>query len=320
MGSIRLLGPPSFVKPLTRLIYAGKAELPPNQLETNYSSDQRLDEEFNRRIDELVRDPNLSRRERGRLIAGKLRCQLSRFRHEWPAFEDQSRLDDLVSEFHSVYSEYAKNQDVSKVMSLLVAVMTDDKNRRLFRITETRVRGILAPFVDAEDDELRNAALAFADRVTLDPGVPVAIQAMTFDGEPFDTRNLVGKIVMVDHWDTNCAPCISAMPALHDTYLEYKDRGFEVVSIAYDGASRRKVVERYKSEMGLTWTTLNGEGLWGAVAAKYGLDGFPSYMLLDREGKFVAGNDELRNVSNLPQLLDEMLVRESVEKNAGTIH
>lgn len=92
--------------------------------------------------------------------------------------------------------------------------------------------------------------------------------------------------------------------------LDYKDRGFEVVSIGYDASSERRRVLRIKNELGLTRTTLNGEGQWEEISNKYGFSGFPHYMLLDRDGKLYRGSVRT-TPANLRILFDEMLAEET---------
>ncbi len=187
-------------------------------------------------------------------------------------------------------------------------------------LSETRLQSILAPYADSTEERFRQFVASVLSPVELRVGTPVQIEAPTLDGLPFDTMKLEGKIVLVDHWDTNCAPCIAAMPVIHDIYEKYKDRGFEVVSIAYDGTSSRRAVDRIKERFGLTWITLNGEGLWGAMAARFGYPGYPQYMLLDRTGRWVAGTEEMGNGANLEALLNAMLTAKEAEKETATVH
>lgn len=77
---------------------------------------------------------------------------------------------------------------------------------------------------------------------------------------------------------------------------------------------------RIDRELGLTWTTLNGEGQWEEISEKYGYVGFPQYMLLNRDGTLYAGTGEVDMGRNLEALLDEMLAAEVTEKKAATIH
>ena len=305
-------GAPRLVADFNWSVFSGDRGWPRGEFAT-------LDHEYHQRIETLLQDEASSVRQRATALSGRLNCKKTRIIWDGRGY-DRKDFQALVSEFHQAFEKFAGQPKIDSSMYGLLLSVTKPMYRNRWELSDTDLASIAAPFLLAADDVLRNAAVAVSDRVDLEQGVPVAVQAPTLDGAPFDTRDLLGKIVLVDHWDTNCAPCISAMPALHDTYLDYKDRGFEVVSIAYDGASRRRIVERYKSEMGLTWTTLNGEGLWGAVAAKYGLDGFPSYMLLNRDGEFVAGNDELRDVSNLPRILEEIFAAEASKIEATTVN
>ena len=128
------------------------------------------------------------------------------------------------------------------------------------------------------------------------------------------------KIVLVDFWATTCASCIQAMPRIHDVYIGYRDRGFEVVSVALDGKARRRQVLRIKAEQGLTWTTVVGDDVREAIFDVYGLSGVPQYMLLDRDGRLYASTTEIDNGRNLEALLDEMLAAEAAEKVATTVH
>ena len=194
---------------------------------------------------------------------------------------------------------------LSRLLSDDVGVLSD------YGLTDFELSVFLKKFLQSSDPEIRSVADAFINRVSLVPGSLISLQAPTLDGDALvETEDHIGKIVLLDHWDTNCAPCIAAFPGIHETYLKYQDQGFEVLSIAYDGESQRKAVERIKERMGLTWTTLNGEGLWPAVAAKYGYPGYPQYMLLDREGRWVAGTAEMGNGANLEALLEDLLAEE----------
>ena len=101
------------------------------------------------------------------------------------------------------------------------------------------------------------------------------------------------KVVLVDHWATTCSSCIAAMPDLHELYLELKSQGFEVISIVYDGTSKRRRVDRVINELSLTWPTVDGEGQWQSVRDRYGYNGFPQYMLLNRKGELIADTADL---------------------------
>lgn len=167
--------------------------------------------------------------------------------------------------------------------------------------------------------EVREVALQAMDYLDLRL-TPFELELPTSSGENFDIAGLRGKIVLLDHWETTCGPCIAAKPMIRDVYHQYKARGFEVVAIAYDGRRNEKTVRRIKTELGLNWVSLVGDGRFDDFVGRFGLRGFPQYFLLDRDGTLYAGSGEVDQGRNLEALLDEMLAAEAAEKEASTVH
>ena len=310
---------PSHRGDLPALLFSGGNVHPMNAIGAQLEKDNRLYDDLEVKIQRLISRQDLTAEERDKAVATDFICRQNRVRYEWSHWQDKKRILALAKQGLQALRQSSGLPTTSKTLAEFIRYFSSSKRNQIYGLTDTELSSIVSPFLDAKHEELRATARAYFERVELVPGARVRVEAPTMSGAPFDTEDLEGKIVLLDHWDTQCAPCIAAMPSIHETYLEYKDRGFEVVSIAYDGESRRNAVDRYKHEMGLTWTTLNGEGLWGGVSVKYGLTGFPSYMLLDREGRFVAGNDELRDVSKLPEILDEVLAADASVPESATV-
>lgn len=187
-------------------------------------------------------------------------------------------------------------------------------------IRENDIDQFLTPMLDSDISELRALAEGWFRTREL-RAKPLQFAAPRLSGELFDVEDLRGNIVLLDFWTTSCSACIEAMPRIHDIYKEYRSRGFEVVSVNFDADRNRKRVERIEEELGLTWTTLNAENQWGEANARFGWGNIlPVYMLLNREGKLVAGTEEIEYGRNLRQLLDEMLAAEAAGIDAATIH
>lgn len=55
--------------------------------------------------------------------------------------------------------------------------------------------------------------------------------AETFDGQLLDSRNLLGKVVVLNFWYAGCAPCRAEMPDLAEIANEYEDQGVVVVGV-----------------------------------------------------------------------------------------
>lgn len=101
-------------------------------------------------------------------------------------------------------------------------------------------------------------------------------------GKDFTLSSLRGKYVILDFWGSWCVWCIKGFPKLKEYYAKYKDR-LEIVGIScHDTESRWKAaVKKYK----LPWLNVfEGES---NITKTYNVDGFPTTILIDPEGKII---------------------------------
>ncbi len=119
----------------------------------------------------------------------------------------------------------------------------------------------------------------------------------TITGDNLALSSLRGNYVLVDFWASWCRPCREENPNVIKAYNDFKEKGFDVLSISLDrdSAAWKKAVE----EDGLAWSqVIDGSG---DIATKYGVSSIPFTLLLDKDGKIVAKNlrgEELTNKLN----------------------
>lgn len=107
-----------------------------------------------------------------------------------------------------------------------------------------------------------------------------------------------GGYLLIDFWASWCPPCRKENPNLVKTYEEFKDKGFNIVSVSLDSSleSWKKAINKDNLE----WTQLIDRKAWnGDGIKKYGIRLIPSNFLIDSNGKILAKNlkgDNLRNV------------------------
>lgn len=93
---------------------------------------------------------------------------------------------------------------------------------------------------------------------------------------------LKGKVVLIDFWIKNCGPCIQSVPQLNELYEKFKNNNFEIVSInAYDSKNE---VGWFSNKYHIKYSVLL-EGK--SVAEKYGVAGFPTFIIADKKGNVV---------------------------------
>lgn len=114
------------------------------------------------------------------------------------------------------------------------------------------------------------------------------------DGKLISLDQFKGKYLLLDFWGSWCGPCRASNPHLKELYATYKGKGFEILGIACEKApnladaisSWKKAIEKD----GLPWAqVINNETDSKVDLIKlYGIDAYPTKILLDTNGNIVA--------------------------------
>lgn len=101
-------------------------------------------------------------------------------------------------------------------------------------------------------------------------------------GKDVSLNDFAGEYVVLEFWGTWCGYCIRELPRLKTCYLKYRNKA-EFIGIDYKDhrQSWLKAISKY----GLNWTNLIAEN--DEVREKYGVEGFPTKIIIDKEGKIV---------------------------------
>lgn len=118
-----------------------------------------------------------------------------------------------------------------------------------------------------------------------------------------------GKIYLFDFWATWCGPCIEAMPDLAQTAREYADKNVVVIPVTtLSNRNGMPAVEAYVEKVGkrfgLTFgvcRTKKMEDTWYHAA---GAEGFPTTLIVDKEGKLAFIGQPMEVADVLPQVVD----------------
>jgi len=104
------------------------------------------------------------------------------------------------------------------------------------------------------------------------------------DGAVLDSKDLAGKVTVIDFWGTWCKPCLAEVPSYNQFYQAYREKNVRFVALAADSGTRdeiRDAVNRLKIEYPVaapSWTELD---LFGNIEA------FPTTLIFDAKGKLV---------------------------------
>jgi peroxiredoxin len=114
---------------------------------------------------------------------------------------------------------------------------------------------------------------------TPEPAPDFALPAM--DGGELRLSELRGQVVMINFWATWCGPCRQEMPLLQQLQVKYEPLGFTLVGINVEpeSAGARAWLEKVPVTFPILFDRQN------EVAGRFGVQGMPSSVFIDRTGK-----------------------------------
>lgn len=131
---------------------------------------------------------------------------------------------------------------------------------------------------DSPDADSQGAAEAPAGpgEGTVAPGFSLP----TLKGGTFDLADSSGKVVVLDFWATWCGPCVRGLPTVSAVMKDYESKGvvFAAVNLQED-ADHVKQFMQDKS-----WDFPVALDSDGAVAGKFGVNGIPHSVMIDKKG------------------------------------
>lgn len=114
------------------------------------------------------------------------------------------------------------------------------------------------------------------------------------------------QIYLVDIWGTWCGPCIKEMPYLHKAYEEYQAKGFTIFSIAIH--DKYDAVKSFREkEWSMPWShsfIKDDSTLEDEIVSKFEVYGVPKTFLVNKEGKIIATDIDLRGEKLMATLED----------------
>ena len=108
------------------------------------------------------------------------------------------------------------------------------------------------------------------------------VQLETVDGGAWRLADQRGKVVAINLWATWCGPCREETPMLVRVARELGPEGFAVVGVSLDDGDRRAKVKAFADSLEVNYPLAFPDAM---SQMKAGLEGIPTTILVDREGR-----------------------------------
>ncbi|MGA5068168.1 TlpA family protein disulfide reductase [Streptomyces exfoliatus] len=132
----------------------------------------------------------------------------------------------------------------------------------------------------------------------------------TLDGKQLDVADLKGKVVVLNAWGSWCSPCRAEAPHFAKVAEDLKDEGVAFVGINTRDPNKQPAIA-FEEDYGVTYPSLyDPQGkliLFGFPKGTLSLQGIPSTVVLDKEGKIAARSLMALNEEKLRSMIEPLL-------------
>ncbi len=200
---------------------------------------------------------------------------------------DPARLNALAADYNRVLNDYIKENpgDPASVYAMLELEGEDFLNADNLLLPGARA-SILYPIVEMRKPYIQERVEAENRQKALASGTVDAFDFRLKDlqGKEVSLKDYRGKWVILDFWGSWCYWCIKGFPHLKEVYEANKDR-LEVIGIDCQESEQawRDAVAKYD----LPWVNLYNPASENGVERQYGLQGFPTKVIVSPEGKIM---------------------------------
>ena len=155
-----------------------------------------------------------------------------------------------------------------------------------------------------------------------DTGIWQNIELQDMTGRSWTSKDLLGKVVILDFWATWCTPCLAELPHLRRMYDEHPDH-LVILGIALDAVSRadlRSFLHRHH----ISWSQIHeAQGFGSPLAEQWQVETLPSLRIIDPKGRLVASNLRGRAlelvVTRLVESASQVAVSEETQTEASSV-
>ncbi len=140
--------------------------------------------------------------------------------------------------------------------------------------------------------------------ITVGKNVP-PFTLTSFEGEDFNTAELVGKVVVINFWASWCIPCEQEAAELEQAWRDYQDRG-DIIFLGVDYVDTETKAMGYIEKFDITYP--NGPDLRTKISQLFRISGVPETYIIGKDGKLAAAKiGPFSSLSEIKMMIDPLL-------------
>ena len=128
-------------------------------------------------------------------------------------------------------------------------------------------------------------------------------------GETIKLSDYAGSPVVLNFWFPSCPPCVAEMPDFETAYQEFKEDGVEFIGIQLVGLDSVDDGQKFVDKIGVNYS-LGPDKIgdkMGDIVMEYRISGFPTTLLIDRDGNIHRRWSGALDLEKLQELIREIM-------------
>ena len=205
---------------------------------------------------------------------------------------------EVGSKIDAAASKLGQQARLLKILVWLLAIHAGFGILAMAALGSFGVLGFLASREAAVNSRIRSDSAAMVGKSL--PGFRLEDQS----GTQVTSREIEGKVVLLNFWATWCGPCRTEMPWFVEFQNRYRDAGFTVLAVSMDHQGW-EVVRPFIEQQGLNFPVFVGDRDFGDAFG--GVDVLPTTFIVDRTGKITARHRGLIDKSEYEKEIEALL-------------
>lgn len=193
----------------------------------------------------------------------------------------------ILGDMRQVAVDYIRShadQDVSLFILSQTPIKMAERQKLLDEMAEPVKTGVMKPLYEMMKQSCEREAARNAAREKIKEGAQAPdFTLKTIEGKDFSLSSLKGKYVVLDFWGSWCGWCIKGFPEMKKAYEAHKSK---IEFVGVDCNDKETKWKKAVAEHQLPWINVYNAGN-PDVAIMYGVSGYPTKMVLDKEGKII---------------------------------